>query len=43
MGRLRSRLFLLAVSALTLFASVVSASACAVSQYQTEVPEMLRK
>ncbi|NLV17622.1 MAG: cyclic lactone autoinducer peptide [Syntrophomonadaceae bacterium] len=43
MRKMTPKLLALAIMLLTLFAQVFSASACAVSAYQPEVPPTLRK
>ncbi|WP_347488780.1 cyclic lactone autoinducer peptide [Desulfoscipio sp. XC116] len=43
MQKIKSKLFVFAVTALLFLANVTAASACAISQYQPEVPETLRR
>ncbi|AGL00486.1 cyclic lactone autoinducer peptide [Desulfoscipio gibsoniae] len=43
MKRVMARLFVFMVSVLLFLASVTAAGACAMSHYQPEVPEALRK
>ena len=43
MKKIAPKLFILAVTLLTIFGQVISAGACAASAFQPEVPSTLRK